>query len=79
MAHPLQEVGEAVASVVSPSYSLRANLRETKQGTSTKRYVDIWAGNRIEVSCEVTGHHQAFYLDGECHIQASELSSLSKH
>jgi len=69
VALPLQEVGEVVASVVSPSYNLRANLRETKQGNSTKRYVDIWAGHRIEVSCEVTDHHQAFYLDGECHTQ----------
>jgi len=41
--------------------------------------VDVWARDRIEVSYEVTDHHQAFYLDGECHIQVSALSSLSKH
>ncbi|KXN83272.1 Acylamino-acid-releasing enzyme [Leucoagaricus sp. SymC.cos] len=60
---PLQEVGEVVGSAVSPSYNLRANLRESKQGTTTKRYVEIWSGNRTEVSFEVTDHHQAFYLD----------------
>ncbi|KAF5347238.1 hypothetical protein D9756_009923 [Leucocoprinus leucothites] len=60
---PLQESGEIVASAVSPSYHFRANLRETKQGTSTKRFIDVWTGNRIDVSFEVTDHHQAFYLD----------------
>jgi acylaminoacyl-peptidase len=63
---PFQEVGEVVASAVSPSFNLRANLRETKQGNSTKRFVEIWTGNRIDVSFEVTDHHQAFYLDGAC-------------
>ncbi|KAJ3573227.1 hypothetical protein NP233_g2564 [Leucocoprinus birnbaumii] len=60
---PLQEAGEVVASTTSPSFTLRANLRETKQGNSTKRYIDIWAGNRTEISFEVTDYHDAFYLD----------------
>jgi hypothetical protein len=69
---PLQEVGETVASVVSPSYELHAILRESKQGTSTRRFVEIWSKNRIEVSLEVSDFHQAFYLDGKSrHLQAA--------
>ncbi|KAF9449698.1 alpha/beta-hydrolase [Macrolepiota fuliginosa MF-IS2] len=60
---PLQEVGEVVAHTVSPSFKFRANLRESKQGTSTKRFVEIWSGDRAYVSFEVTDYHQAFYLD----------------
>lgn len=61
---PPQELGEVVSYTISPTFKLRANLRETKEGGSTKRFVEIWSGDRIDVSFEVTDYHQAFYLDG---------------
>ncbi len=62
---PFQELGEVVGYTISPSFKLRANLREIKQGSSTKRFVEIWTGNRMDVSFEVTDYHQGFYLDGK--------------
>ncbi|EKM77251.1 hypothetical protein AGABI1DRAFT_122246 [Agaricus bisporus var. burnettii JB137-S8] len=60
---PLQEVGEIVASVISPSYDLRADLRERKEGTLTKRFLEIWVKNRMDFCFEVTDFHREFYLD----------------
>lgn len=65
IASPLYDVGEIVASAISPSLQLRANLREIKTADNVKRYVEIWIKDRLEISKDVTDQHGAFYADGK--------------
>ncbi|KAL0956583.1 hypothetical protein HGRIS_002721 [Hohenbuehelia grisea] len=51
---------EVVASAFSPSGARRAVLRETDE---KKRFVEIWRGDAIEASLDVTEKHGAFYAD----------------
>jgi hypothetical protein len=55
---------EVVASAISPSGKLTAILRETNAGDK-KRFVEIWEGERLEASVNVTKTHGPFYTDGE--------------
>jgi hypothetical protein len=55
---------EVIASAISPSGKLSAILRETTSGDK-KRFVEVWEGERLEVSVNVTKTHGAFYADGE--------------
>ncbi|KAG1795267.1 Alpha/Beta hydrolase protein [Suillus variegatus] len=54
---------EVMAFRTSPSKSRQAVLREVADGTSTKRFVEIWAGIQIEASLDVTKYHDAFHTD----------------
>ncbi|KAG1902336.1 Alpha/Beta hydrolase protein [Suillus fuscotomentosus] len=51
---------EVKAFRTSPSKSRQAVLREVAHGTSTKRFVEIWAGIQIEASLDVTKYHDCF-------------------
>jgi Acylamino-acid-releasing enzyme, N-terminal domain len=65
VASPAQDVSpEVVASAISPSGKLTAILRETNSGDK-KRFVEIWEGERLEASVNVSKTHGAFYTDGE--------------
>jgi len=65
VASPAQDVSpEVVASAISPSGKLTAILRETNSG-DRKRFVEIWEGERVEASVNVSKTHGAFYTDGE--------------
>ncbi|KAK7018272.1 peptidase-S9 domain-containing protein [Favolaschia claudopus] len=61
---PAVEMGDIVASAEAPSTSIcfprRVVLRET---SAHKRYVEIWIGNVIEGSKDVTELHDSFYTD----------------
>ncbi|KAL4260391.1 peptidase S9C family protein [Pleurotus pulmonarius] len=60
----MQEVSPEVAlSAVSPSGQLKAVLRESGSGDDKKRFVEIWRGDRLDISTEVTDKHGAFYSD----------------
>lgn len=62
----MQEVSPEVAlSAVSPSGQFKALLRESGNGDDKKRFVEIWRGDLLEISTEVTDKHGAFYSDGE--------------
>ncbi|KAG2751637.1 hypothetical protein P692DRAFT_201863756 [Suillus brevipes Sb2] len=54
---------EVKAFATSHSKSRQAILREISNGTSTKRFVEIWAGAQIEASLDVTKYHDAFHTD----------------
>jgi acylaminoacyl-peptidase len=62
---PAVDVGDVVASASAPSGSVcfprRAVLRET---TDKKRYVELWVGDVLEVSEDVSTTHESFYSDG---------------
>ncbi|KAI0266234.1 alpha/beta-hydrolase [Gloeopeniophorella convolvens] len=60
---------EVVASATSPSGKLTVILRETNSGDK-KRFVEVWEGERLEASVDVTGTHGSFYAD-------DQLGSLS--
>jgi hypothetical protein len=60
---------EVIATAVSPSGKLTAILRETSSAEK-KRFVEIWEGERLEVSVEATKSHGAFYTE-------DQLSSLA--
>ena len=65
VASPAQDVSpEVVASAISPSGKLTAILRETNSA-DRKRFVEIWEGERLEASVNVSKTHSAFYSDGE--------------
>jgi hypothetical protein len=65
VASPAQDVSpEVVASAISSSGKLTAILRETNSG-DRKRFVEIWEGERLEASVNVSETHSAFYTDGE--------------
>ncbi|KAI0041885.1 alpha/beta-hydrolase [Auriscalpium vulgare] len=66
-----QEVSsDVILSTTSSSGKLTAILRETASNGDKKRFVEIWAGERLEASTEVSKQHKAFYSD-------DQLSSLS--
>lgn len=53
-----------VLSTTSPSGKRLAVFREVTESGSSKRFIEIWADNRLEASFEVTKTHGAFYTDG---------------
>lgn len=60
---------EIAASALSPSGKYLVVLRETSDSAAPdgkKRFVEVWADDRIKASKEVTGLHGAFYTDGKC-------------
>lgn len=59
------DTSDVQASVVSPSKSRIAVLRKTSDQDKTKRFVEIWCGDRLEASQEVTATHGPFYTEGE--------------
>ncbi|KAF7374260.1 Acylamino-acid-releasing enzyme [Mycena sanguinolenta] len=63
-AAPAADVGDAVVSYSAPTGNFcspyRAVLRET---TDKKRYIEIWAGDVLTASKDVTERHGAFYSD----------------
>jgi Acylamino-acid-releasing enzyme, N-terminal domain len=66
IASPSQDVSpEVVASASSPSGKLTAILRETNSAADKRRFVEIWDGDRLEASVNVTKAHGVFYTDGE--------------
>jgi acylaminoacyl-peptidase len=75
IASPSQDVSpEVVASTISPSGKLTAVLRETNSAGDKKRFVEIWDGERLEASVNVTKAHDVFYTDGEVHSSPSPIS-----
>ena len=56
---------EVVASAISPSGKLTAILRETDKAGDKKRFVEVWEGERLEASVNVTKAHGVFYADGQ--------------
>ena len=69
-----QDISEIQASVVSPSKSRVAILRQISEHDKKKRFVEIWADDRLEASQEVTNIHGAFSTGGKLfsdHIDAS--------
>ncbi|KAI0290150.1 alpha/beta-hydrolase [Russula brevipes] len=65
-----------VASAISPSGKLIAILRETNSG-ERKRFVEIWDGERLEASVNVTKAHGAFYVDDQLSTLAFSPSETS--
>ncbi|KAJ8590553.1 alpha/beta-hydrolase [Rhizopogon salebrosus TDB-379] len=61
---------EIKSFATSPSKSRQAILREVANGSSTKRFVEVWTGTQIEASLDVTKYHDVFLTD-------DFLSSLS--
>ncbi|KAJ7060196.1 Alpha/Beta hydrolase protein [Mycena amicta] len=64
-----EDMGDIVASKYAPvdsiCYPRRAILRET---TSKKRHLEIWIGNTLEVSKDLTETHSSVYTEGQCVI-----------
>ena len=85
------DASEIVASQISPTGKLLAVLREIADSSSPgqkKRLVEVWSGDRLVASEDVTSRHEGFYADGGiilsscgflvltlCHIEY--LSSIS--
>jgi len=68
IASPSQDVSpEVVASAISYSGKLTTILRETNSAGDKKRFVEVWEGERLEASVNVTKAHGVFYTDGEVH------------
>jgi len=63
-----QDSSDALASVPSPSGKRLGILRETSDGPAKKRFVEVWLGNRLEASKEVTKTHDDFHLNREPYI-----------
>ncbi|KAJ2929491.1 hypothetical protein H1R20_g7597, partial [Candolleomyces eurysporus] len=59
---PTQEV-DYVAARYSPSGRKRVVLREVKNGSGTKRFVEIWEGEALKFNLDVSDEHGAFYPD----------------
>ncbi|KAJ7495496.1 Alpha/Beta hydrolase protein [Mycena latifolia] len=61
---PAVDASDIVSSIAAPSGSIcfprRAVLRETAE---KRRYVEIWIGNVLEVSEDVSDSHESFYSD----------------
>jgi hypothetical protein len=70
IASPSQDVSpEVVASAISPSGKLTAILRETNSASGDKkRFVEVWEGERLEASVNVTKAHGVFYADGQFYL-----------
>ena len=60
-----QDASDIKASTVSPSKSRVAILRETSDQDKKKRFIEIWAGDRLEASQEVSSTHGAFLTGGK--------------
>ena len=77
-AAPAVDMGDVVASSSAPAGTFcapyRAVLRET---TEKKRYIEIWAGDVLAASKDVTDIHGPFYSDGVCSIRRS-IKSVQK-
>ncbi|GJE89048.1 hypothetical protein PsYK624_051380 [Phanerochaete sordida] len=54
---------EVVASLVSPTGKHLAILRETGGSSDKKRFVEVWAGDRLHAVEDVSEKHGAFYTD----------------
>ncbi|KAI9449663.1 alpha/beta-hydrolase [Lactarius psammicola] len=67
---------EIIATTVSPSSKLTAILRETNSADK-KRFVEIWEGERLEASVDVTKSHGAFYTDDQLSTLAFSPSETS--
>lgn len=65
-AAPAVDTGDVKASIVAPADSVcfprRAVLRETV--AEKKRYLEIWLGDALEVSKDLTKIHGPLYSDG---------------
>ncbi|RXW22263.1 hypothetical protein EST38_g3573 [Candolleomyces aberdarensis] len=59
---PAQEV-DYVAARYSPSGRKRVVLREVKNDSGTKRFVEIWEGEALKFNVDVSDKHGAFYPD----------------
>lgn len=53
----------ALASVPSPSGKRLGVLREISEGASKKRFVEVWFGDRLEATKEVTKTHEGFHVN----------------
>ncbi|KAI5121465.1 hypothetical protein M0805_003922 [Coniferiporia weirii] len=64
-ATPAQDQSDAVASYASPSGRLLIVLRETyaEDIHGKKRFVEVWDGDALRASQEVTKTHGGFYID----------------
>ncbi|KAF8522762.1 Alpha/Beta hydrolase protein [Hysterangium stoloniferum] len=60
---PSHEDPEALATVPSPSGTRLGVLREISDGSSKKRFVEVWQGNRLEAAKEVTKTHEEFHIN----------------
>lgn len=60
---PVQDAGDALASFPSPSGKRLGVLREIQDGGAKKRFVEVWFGNRLEASKEVTKTHEDFHVN----------------
>ncbi|GJJ12040.1 hypothetical protein Clacol_006281 [Clathrus columnatus] len=65
----------ALASVPSYSGKRLGVLRETFDGTTKKRYVEVWRGSKLEASKDVTTTHEDFHLHPEA--KAPEITEES--
>lgn len=61
------ESSDIQASAVSPSGDRKAILRQTSGG-KPQRYVEIWVGDLMEVSKDVTSTHGPFCTEGKCRL-----------
>ncbi|KAJ7224591.1 Alpha/Beta hydrolase protein [Mycena pura] len=61
---PAVDTGDVVAAIFAPASSVcfprQAVFRET---TDEKRYLEVWTGNTLELSTDVTSSHQSFYSE----------------
>lgn len=55
---------DVVLSLVSPSRSFRAILRDASKTGGSGRFVEIWNNDRLVVCKDVTRAHGQFYSDG---------------
>lgn len=60
----VQDTSDIKASVISPSGARKAILRETSE-SKQRRFVEIWAGDRLEIAKEVTDTHGVFCTEGQ--------------
>lgn len=65
-----QEASDIQASAVSPSGKYKAVLRQTTDD-KPKRYVEIWVGDLLQVSKDVTSTHGSFCTEGESPVLSS--------
>lgn len=78
IASPSQDVSpEVVASAISPSGKLTTILRETDSAGDKKRFVEVWEGERLEASVNVTKVHGVFYTDDQLSTLAFSPSESS--
>jgi hypothetical protein len=61
----VQDTSEIQASVVSPSKSRVAILRQISGHDKKKRFVEIWADDMLEASQDVSNIHGAFSTGGK--------------